>query len=228
MAFPSLTKHRFRVLAVLLALLPALAGCGWVYPETADPDVVLAYEAEAMQPPRSPMADAVGDRHPGARPQPLSPAARLLAHELQLRLENRTLGFPGGPGFDMVEVFVAALDVEEYVAAKERFAMPEQAAALFMPDTDENRERYYRESLGSAVTLRFHPGGPSTQILGRNDPFWIIAADRNAVGLLLIACLPGGRTATRMLSLEKGAWPGRHIDLLLTAGGWSVLSAQRR
>lgn len=205
-----------------------LAGCGWVYPETADPKAVREYEEEAMRPVSPPEADAIGDRHPGARSQPLSPAAKQLAHEVRIRLENRSLGFPGSPGFDVVEVYIAALDVEEYTAAKERYAVPEQAAAMFMPDTDENRDRYFRQAMGSSVTLRFQPTGPSSQTLSRKDPFWIVAADRHAAGLLFVARLPGGQTVTRMLSLEKGAWPGRSIDLLLAANGWTVLSAQRR
>lgn len=210
------------------AACAGLAGCGWVYPDTADPKAVRELEEEALRPERPPGTEAVGDRHPGSRAQPLSPAAKQLAHEVRIRLESRSMGFPGSPGFDVVEVYIAALDLDEYLAAKERYAAPEQAAALFMPDTDENADRYFRQGMGSALTLRFQPTGPSSKVLSRKDPFWIVAADRQAEGLLLVASLPGGRTVTRMLSLEKGAWPGRGIDLLLTANGWNVLSAQRR
>lgn len=220
--------RRGAIIAAVLCMACMHAGCGWVYPETKDPKAVLEYEADAMSSPAPPEADFVADTHPGAREQALSPAARLLAHDVRFRLENRTLGYPGGTGFEVTEIFISALDVEEYAAAKERFAAPAQAGAVFMPGTEENQERYYRQSMGSAITLRFQPGGSSTQTLGKNNPFWTVAADRNAIGLLVIANMPNNRTAIRMLSIEKGAWPGRRIDLLLTASGLNVLSTQRK
>lgn len=212
---------------LLGAAVTVVAGCGWVYPQAQDPAAVREYEAAARS--RSPLrAEDTGDESPSARNQPMTPAARLLAHEIRIRLDTRTLKYPGSPQFEMIEVYVAALDAEEYAAAREMYSAPEAAAALFRPDTNENRERFHRQAMGSAETLHFQPDGAAALTIGRTSRFWTEAANRNAVGLFLAASLPGGGFPVRLLSLDRGAWPGRRVDLSLANTGWNVLSAPGR
>ncbi len=216
--------------AAALAAFLTLAGCGggWVIPEPRDPAAVRERRAAALRPEAPPRGEDMGDASPFARSLPLSPVARLLAHDIRVRLDARTLGYSGSPGFEGIEVYVAALDEAEYAAALEMYAAPEAAAALFQPDTGGNRERFHRQAAGSAETLHFQPNGPPVAQIGRGSRFWSAAAEKNAVGLLLAANLPGGGVPVRLLSLEKGAWPGRRVDLSLSGTGWTVLSSQRR
>lgn len=206
-----------------------LAGCGgWVVPEPRDPAGARAVREARLRPEPPPRGEDAGDESPFARSQPMSPAARLMAHDIRVRLDARTLGYPGAPGFDLIEVYVAALDAEEYAAAREMYASPEAAAALFQPDTGGNAERFHRQASGSAETLHFQPNGPASLSIGRSSRFWAAAAEKNTVGLLLAANVPGGGAPVRLLSLERGAWPGRRVDLSLTGTGWVLLSSQRR
>lgn len=217
------------LLCAVCPVLVAVTGCGgWVIPEPDDPASAREARAARRRPAAPPQGADVGDGSPFARGQTMSPSARLLAHDVRIRLDARTLGYPGAPGFDVIEVYVAALDADEYASAREMYASPEAAAALFLPDTDGNRERFHRQAAGSAETLHFQPGGATVLGVGRASRFWAAAAEKNAAGLLLAANFPGGGTAVRMISLDRGAWPGRRVDLSLTGTGWVLLSSQRR
>ncbi len=220
---------RLIFVSAVSAVLLVIVGCGgWVYPEAQDPAAVRAHRKAAMRPQPPPRGDDVGDESPQTMNQPMTPAARLLAHDVRIRLDTRTLGYPGAPGFDVIEIYIAALDVEEYAAALEMYSVPGAAAALFQPDTGENRERFHRQAMGSAETLHFQPNGASALTIGRTSGFWSSAAEKNAVGLFLAASLPDGGIPVRLLSLEKGSWPGRRVDLSLASTGWTLLSTPKR
>ncbi len=219
-----------RIAMMGVVALAAVAGCGggWVIPEPQDPAIVRERRTAARQPLPPPEGDDIGTISPFAQSQSLSPVARLLAHDVRVRLDARTLGYPGSPGFDLIEVYIAALDADEYAAAREQYASPEAAAALFQPDTGANRDRFHRQAMGSAETLHFQPNSSSSLQIGRTSRFWSAAAEKNAVGLLLVANLPDGGNPIRLLSLERGAWPGRRVDLSLANTGWIILSSPRR